>query len=499
MKDIQSLIPLLKPLQIVGSVGSKVSSICYNSHLCEPYSMFFAISGTKTDGHLFIDNAINKGARCCVCERLPERLHQECTYIVVENSRVALAVASNFWFGYPSNDLTVVGVTGTNGKTTITYLLKSIFERFGKKSAVIGTIGAFAEGYTKKLSNTTPESYELFRMFYELKNLGVEFVAMEVSSHSLVQRRVYGIDFDGAIFTNLTQDHLDYHRDMEEYASAKSLLFKSLKPDSVVVSFADNPYAFKVVSQTSAKKVFFVSRMPNYDVQILNERINLDFSEFEILFNKQIDTLSGLKLQIPLPGKFNIENTALASVMAILLGVDVTTIQNALKNFDGVAGRMQKISLKNGAIGIVDYAHTPDALKRALESCRELLNYTNPDSRLIVVFGCGGERDKEKRPLMGKVASEIADYVVLTNDNPRKENPSKIINQIYCGISNEGKKKVIQIGNRDEAIEYAYNLSREGDIILVAGKGHEDYQIIGEVKYHFSDVEQLQRFGAVQK
>jgi len=495
VKDIQKLIPLLNPQQIVGEVHSKVSSICYNSHLCEPYSMFFAISGTKTDGHLFIDSAIDKGARYCVCERLPENLRQECTYIVVENTRVALAAASNFWFGYPSDDLTVVGVTGTNGKTTITYLLKAIMEEFGKKSAVIGTIGAFAEGYTKRLSNTTPESYELFKMFYELKKLGVEFVAMEVSSHSLVQKRVYGIDFDGAIFTNLTQDHLDYHKDMEDYARAKSLLFKSLKSDAVVVAFADSPYSVDVVSQTPAKNVFFVSRSPNYDVQIVNERIGLDFSEFELVFNKQIEANSHLKFQTPLQGRFNIENAALASVMALALGVDFPTIQNALRNFAGVSGRMQKVNLKNGAIGIVDYAHTPDALEKALQSCREVLDQTGSGGRLIVVFGCGGERDQEKRPLMGKIASEIADYVVLTNDNPRKENPSKIINQIYCGISNEGKKRVIQIGNRDEAIEYAYNLSKQGDIILVAGKGHEDYQIIGEVKYHFSDVEQLQRFG----
>ncbi len=499
VKELEKLIEILKPLEINGSLEGNVSSICYNSNLCEPYSMFFAISGNTTDGHLFIDNAIEKGARYCVCEHLPDNIRKNCTYIVVEDTRKSLALASNYWFGFPTKDLTVIGVTGTNGKTTITYILKEIMEKAGKKSAVIGTIGAFADNYSKNLKNTTPESFELFKIFRELKNLGIEFVAMEVSSHSLVQNRVLGIDFDGAIFTNLTRDHLDYHNNMDDYAKAKSILFESLKSESFTVVFADNPFAMKVVSQSNSKHKYFISRSPNYDVQISNENLTFEESNFELIFKKKIASIERLKIKTKLTGSFNVENSSLAAVTSLLIGAKPDEVQKGLENFAGVSGRMQKIKLKNGAIGIVDYAHTPDALEKALTSCREILQKSLHNGRLICVFGCGGERDSSKRPIMGKIASEIADYVVITNDNPRKENPIKIINQIYSGISNDGKKKVIQIGNRDEAIEYAFRMSRPGDIILVAGKGHEDYQIIGDVKYHFSDIEQLQKFGVEEQ
>lgn len=495
MKKIREVIDLFEPKEIHGRVDGHFSSVCYNSQKCEPYSLFVAISGTKVDGHEFIEDAIARGAKYIICEKLPDSLNPNCTYFVVDNSRIALAKVSNFWFGFPAKNLIIVGVTGTNGKTTITHLLKHIVQNAGKKSAVIGTIGAFADNYSKPLSNTTPESYELFKIFKELKDFGVEFVAMEVSSHSLHQNRVYGIDFKGAIFTNLTQDHLDYHKSMEDYAEAKSLLFKALSKDSIAVAFKDDPYVDKVVRDTKAEKIFYVGRSLNSDVVIQNERLSFVGTEFDLKFNNPTFKINEIHIGTKLLGRFNIENIALATTMSLALGIGIDSITNAIENFELVPGRMQKVELKNGALGIVDYAHTPDALRKALETCREILSTQGNKGKLICVFGCGGERDPEKRPLMGKIASELADYVVLTNDNPRKENPTKIINQIYAGITNEGKKKVIQIGNRDEAIQYAYGLSKENDIILVAGKGHEDYQIIGEVKYHFSDVEQLKKFG----
>lgn len=499
MKEISEILTLLKPKVIHGKAEGQFYSVCYNSQKCEPYSLFVAISGTKVDGHDFIGNAIERGAKYIVCERLPDSLNPNCTYLVVENSRIALAKVSNFWFGYPTKYLTVVGVTGTNGKTTITHLLKHIMQSAGKKSAVVGTLGAYAENYSKSLGNTTPESYELFKIFKELKDLGVEFVAIEVSSHSLHQHRVFNIEFKGAIFTNLTQDHLDYHKSMEDYAQAKSILFQSLDKNSIAVVFKDDPYADKIVEKTNAGKILFVGRSENSSVVIRNEKFGLDSTEFDLTFNDKTFDLDQIHIKSKLIGRFNVENLALASVMSLSLGVDKDLLLDAIAKFDLVPGRMQKIELENGAIGIVDYAHTPDALRKALETCRELLNFSGKDGRLICVFGCGGERDPAKRPLMGQIATELADFIVLTNDNPRRENPTKIINQIYAGMTNEGKKKVIQIGNRDEAIEYAYNLSKKNDIILVAGKGHEDYQIIGEVKYHFSDVEQLQKFSANSK
>ncbi|MFN3781523.1 MAG: UDP-N-acetylmuramoyl-L-alanyl-D-glutamate--2,6-diaminopimelate ligase, partial [Candidatus Kapaibacteriota bacterium] len=469
MKDIKEIIALLKPKQIFGNTFGSYSSVCYNSLKCEPYSLFVAIRGTKVDGHDFIEHAILRGAKFIICERLPGNLNQNCTYIVVDNTRIALAEVSNHWFGYPTKKLQIIGVTGTNGKTTVTYLLEKIMRAFGKNPAVVGTLGVSAEGYSESLQNTTPESFELFRIFKRLVDSGVDFVAMEVSSHSLHQNRVYGIEFAGAIFTNLTQDHLDYHNDMDEYAYAKSILFRNLPSDAIAVGFKDNSYVDKVLSQTHAKRVFYVGRNPVSDVVITNEKFSFDFTEFDLQFNNDYFRSSKIHFKSRLPGRFNVENLALSATMALSLGVDVETVVKAIEDFPGVAGRMQKVFLKNGALGIVDYAHTPDALKKALETCRELLLASNLQGQLICVFGCGGERDSEKRPKMGRIASELADYVVLTNDNPRRESPAKILNQIYSGITNEGKKKVIQIGNRDEAIEYAYKLSRANDIILVAG------------------------------
>ncbi|MGB9853054.1 MAG: UDP-N-acetylmuramoyl-L-alanyl-D-glutamate--2,6-diaminopimelate ligase [Candidatus Kapaibacteriota bacterium] len=499
MKEVKQLISLLQPKEIIGTNLGFFSSVCYNSLKCEPYSLFVAISGTKFDGHEFIDQAIQRGAKYVVCERLPSELTPEITYILVDDSRVALAKASNFWFDFPTRNFEIVGVTGTNGKTTVTFLLKEIMRTAGRNCAVVGTIGAFAENYSRQLNNTTPESYELFRIFKDFKELGINFVAMEVSSHSLDQRRVYGIDFKGAIYTNLTQDHLDYHRDMDGYAQAKSLLFKSLNEDAIVVAFKDDHFFEKVVLQTKATRIYTIGRNNKSDITILNEKLGFGTTEFDLKFNNDDFDVDVIHLESNLLGRFNVENLALASVYAISTGIKPDFVKLAIANFPGVPGRMQKVFLKNGAIGIVDYAHTPDALRKALETCREILGINNDGGKLICVFGCGGERDAAKRPLMGKIASEFADYVILTNDNPRNENPVKIINQIYSGITNEGKKKVIQIGNRDEAIEYAYNLSRKNDIILVAGKGHEDYQIIGNVKFHFSDVEQLEKFKADTK
>ncbi len=495
MKDIKDLVSILKPKTILGNVEGFISSVCYNSSKCIPNSLFVAISGTKVDGHYFIEDALNRGAKYIICEQLPNNLSKDCTYFLVENSRIALAKTSNFWFDFPTKNMCVVGVTGTNGKTTVTYLLKEIMKTSGKKSGVIGTIGAFSDGYSKSLNNTTPESYELFNILKELNDIGVEFVAIEVSSHSLHQNRVYGINFSGGIFTNLTQDHLDYHKTMEEYAQAKSLLFKSLNENSIAVGFNDDPYVGKVLHGTMAGKVILVGRNPISDVVILNENLGLDSSEFDLIFNSSVADVNGIHLKSKLVGRFNIENLALSTTLALAFEVDLETIQKVISSFRGVYGRMQKIRLKNGAIGIVDYAHTPDALQKALETCKEILNLNNINGKLICVFGCGGERDPHKRPIMGKIASEISDFVVLTNDNPRNENPDDILNQIFSGIASDKKKKVFQIQDREQAIEHAYNLSKENDIILVAGKGHEDYQIIGEIKYHFSDFEQLIKFG----
>lgn len=500
MITISDFIKVLHPIYTIGHSRDYVSSICYDSRKCERNSLFVAISGSNFDGHDYIEDAIKRGAKYIVCERVPLTTLPNCMYLVVKCSRQALAQASHFWFRYPTADMNIIGVTGTNGKTTITYLLEHIAWSSGIESAIIGTTGAFAKGYRKELSNTTPESYELVKIFNDLKQMGVKFVAMEVSSHSLDQERVYGISFKGGIFTNLTQDHLDYHHDMINYANAKKRLFDSLSPESIAVTFSDDPYGKYMLQDSPSVHKFTVGRDRNSDIRIVEESLSINGINFTIEFNNKDLARGKVPFESNLIGRFNIDNSVLAITMGLALGFELDIIRNALKSFKGVPGRMEKVLLENGALGIVDYSHTPDALRKALETCREVISTNNPMSgKLICVFGCGGDRDKGKRPLMGKIAEKLSDLVVITSDNPRTEDPDKIINQIYQGISKSGKKKVIQISNRDEAIEYAYRISNRGDIILVAGKGHEQYQIIGNTKYHFSDKEQLEKYAKGDK
>lgn len=500
MLTISDFIKVLHPIYVIGNYNGYVSSVCYDSRKCERNSLFVAIRGNNFDGHNYIEDAIKRGAKYIVCERVPPTILPNCRYLVVKCSRQALAQASHFWFRYPTAEMNIIGVTGTNGKTTITYLLKYIAHFSGIESAIIGTTGAFAKEYKKELSNTTPESYELVSILNDLKEMNVRFVAMEVSSHALDQERVYGINFKGAIFTNLTQDHLDYHRDMTNYANAKKRLFDSLSPESIAVVFSDDSYGKHMLQDSRSVYKFIAGRNHNSDVRIVGESLSIKGSNFTVEFNNKNLGVGKVSFESNLIGRFNIDNAVLAITMGLALGFKIDIIRNALKSFKGVPGRMEKVPLANGALGIVDYSHTPDALQKALETCREVISKDNLTAgKLICVFGCGGDRDKEKRPLMGKIAEKFSDLVVITSDNPRTEDPDKIINQIYKGISKSGKKKVIQISNRDEAIEYAYRISDRGDIILVAGKGHEQYQIIGNTKYHFSDKEQLEKYAEGKK
>lgn len=495
MITISDFIKVLQPIYTIGNSENYVSSVCYDSRRCERNSLFVAISGNNFDGHNYIEDAIKRGAKYIVCERLPLTILPNCVYLVVKCSRRALAQASHFWFRYPTASMDIIGVTGTNGKTTITYLLEHIARSSGIESAIVGTTGAFAKGYGKELSNTTPESYELAKIFNDLKKMNVKFAAMEVSSHSLDQERVYGINFKGAIFTNLTQDHLDYHRDMTNYANAKKRLFDNLSSESIAVVFSDDPHGKYMLQDSRSVHKFTVGRNLKSDVRIIKEALSIDGINFTVEFNNEHLGKGKASFESNLIGRFNIDNSALTITMGLALGFELDIIRDALKSFKGVAGRMEKVLLANGALGIVDYSHTPDALQKALENCREVISKNNPMAgRLICIFGCGGDRDKEKRPLMGKIAEKFSDLVIITSDNPRSEDPDKIINQIYKGISKSGKKKVIQISNRDEAIEYACRMSNRGDIILVAGKGHEQYQIIGNTKYHFNDKEQLEKY-----
>lgn len=482
-----------------GDLDVTVTGLQYDSRKIEKGNLFIANRGEKFDGHQFIGNAFSKGAIAAIVDEsftIPED-YKNNIIIKVNNTRKTLANLSRNWFDDPGKELKIIGVTGTNGKTTITYLLNSIFSKAGFKTGLIGTTGILINDSYFPATHTTPESLELFSILSRMRNEKIDFVFMEVSSHSLDQYRVEGINFIAGVFTNLTLDHLDYHSSMDEYAKAKKKLFDMLDEDSVAIAFNNTNFLNFILSECKTRKIYILGRNEDDTIIINNEKIFLDYSEFDLIEKENILINNGeIKIRIPLLGKFNIENAALSFVTAVGLGIEDKIALEALKIANGAPGRMQKINLKNGAIAIVDYAHTPDALEKALKTCREILisNNQNFTGRLISVFGCGGDRDKTKRPVMGKISSELADYTFITSDNPRTEDPDRIVKQIYAGISSEGKKSVRMISARQEAIEAAVEFSRLGDVILVAGKGHEKYQIIGTEKFHFDDVEILEKY-----
>ncbi len=497
-------------LNITGNSNLQITSLCYDSRKANPGSAFFALKGETADGHNFIAQALLAGATAIVCEHFDENsdaisnaiknINHEYSIAVVKNSRQALAEASHEFFNHPADDLFVYGVTGTNGKTTTTFLLKEILEAAGMPTGIIGTTGIYYKDVKIEATHTTPESLELAETLFNMKKSGVEAVVMEVSSHALSQHRADGIRFLAAGFTNLTHEHLDYHKTMSDYAAAKRILFDGLDEKAVSV-FIAGPYAELMSSRTKSKK-YMISRNPDSIFRIKNEKLGLDSTSFNLILNKTLATMNerflppfDMEIKTPLVGRFNIENAALAAAMSVATGIEPETVRIALRSAVGAPGRMQRIRLKSDAVAIVDYAHSPDALEKALRACRELLYASRAyGNRLICVFGCGGDRDKTKRPEMGRIAVELADFVILTDDNPRTEDPKAIIDDIYAGVLEEDNHKIEIINSRSAAIEYAYTISGANDIILVAGKGHENYQIIGKEKIHFDDCEELAKF-----
>ncbi len=500
MKKLNALLKNIVISNYTGNLDLNITGLQYDSRKIQPGNLFIANTGEKFDGHLFVESAFSLGAAASIVDEnyiVPDVLTNQ-TIIKVPNTRKTLAILSRNWFEDPSKKINLIGVTGTNGKTTITYLLKSIFDYAGHKTGLIGTTGILISNKMIPATLTTPESLELYSLLSQMRDEKVEYVFMEVSSHSLDQYRVEGISFKAGIFTNLTLDHLDYHSTMEEYAKAKKRLFDMLDENSIAVAFDNSEYLGYILSDCKSKKIFILGRNDSNDIKISDEKIYLNHSEYDLIEKNNINIFNEkqIKIKTSLLGKFNIDNTAISFVTALGLGIEENLAIASLKNANGAPGRMQKISLKNGATAIVDYAHTPDALEKALKACREILNSNNNESkgRLISVFGCGGDRDKSKRPIMGKISAELADFTFITSDNPRTEDPDRIVKQIYSGISPEGKKTVRMISARQEAIEAALEFSKKGDFILIAGKGHEKYQIIGTEKIHFDDVEILEKF-----
>ncbi|MEI7708655.1 MAG: UDP-N-acetylmuramoyl-L-alanyl-D-glutamate--2,6-diaminopimelate ligase [Chlorobium sp.] len=477
-------------------VGGTIRMVTSDSREVFPGSLFVAVRGYCADGHQFIESAIQRGAVAVVCEELPPETSQECLYITVPDARIALGEAARIFYGKASDQLLIIGVTGTNGKTTTAKLITAMLNANGIASGYIGTNLCRIGEREISLERTTPEAHGLHSLFSEMVEAGCRAVVMEVSSHALVLKRVYGIRFHAAVFTNLTMEHLDFHHSMHEYAMAKQLLFDALGPDGFAVLNVDDPYAQEMAARVEPEKIYCCSLEGALSVPVKCSRhFRADIIESSIAGSAIAlhfpDALVHMKVR--LPGLFNVMNVLEAAAVGTGMGIAPEEICRSLSEVAGVDGRMERVG--DGSMGwsaFVDYAHTPDALFKVLDALRGL---KTEGSRLVVVFGCGGNRDTGKRPEMGRIASEIADEVILTSDNPRDEEPEAILDEIERGIVPgiaDGHYR--RVSDRSEAIRAGVSMLRPGDILLVAGKGHERYQEIAGRKYFFSDQEEIKKY-----
>jgi len=471
----------MNAISITGAAPGKLSSIYYDSRQVRRGATFVAIRGNSVDGHDYIAAAIRKGAATVIAERRPDiKLPGKVTFILVEDTRDALARLADYYYDSPSRAMRVVGITGTNGKTTVSYILRSMLEAAGRRCARIGTTGYDLLGDVEEASVTTPESLDLQRMMRTAADRGSDYLTLEVSSHALTQSRVDYVRFRTAVFTNLTQDHLDYHHDMEGYFAAKARLFSEHEPENAVVNM-DDPYAKRLITMTGANIVTY--GQDSYD-DIVAEDVNVGVDGLTMTLKTLKESV---RLRSPMTGMHNVYNILAAAGAAYCDGMNAGQMVMGAGALDSVPGRFQRVEGDHPFTVIVDYAHTPDALANALETAGSLAK-----GRVITVFGCGGDRDRTKRPLMGRAAWKMSDKIVVTSDNPRTENPEAIIDDILEGVSEadnpQGEMKVIP--DRREAIRAAVRMAQEGDLVLIAGKGHETYQIIGAIKSHFDDREE---------
>jgi len=450
-----------------------ITGICYDTRTIRKGELFTAIKGYETDGNMFIADAVKKGVCCIICEKIPEI---EIPYILVKDARKALAEISAVWFGDPAKKLKIIGVTGTNGKTSVTWLIKHMIEKCSdEKAGLIGTNGNFIGDRELPTKHTTPESYEIQNLLDKMVLEGCKYVIMEVSSHALYLSRVYGIKFEIGIFTNLTPDHLDFHETIDNYADAKSLLFKS---SNISVINIDDEHAEKMMKNAVGSIVTYSITDNSADFFGSDIMLHPDRIEFNVPALGKNN-----KTELPIPAMFSVYN-ALASIAAAAeLKIDPIKISQSLHSYEGVKGRAEVITTGHDYTVLIDYAHTPDALQNIITSVR---GYAK--GKVVTLFGCGGDRDKLKRPMMGKIAAELSDHIVITTDNPRTEAPGEIINDILAGID-KSRSSYEVIENRYEAILHAMKLLKPDDVLILAGKGHETYQDFGNEKIHFDDRE----------
>ena len=471
---------LLKNVEVLNSFGDvdvDITGVNIDSRRIEKGHLFIAIPGTQTDGHKFIPKAIEQGAAAVLCECFPETRVPEVTYIAVGSTEDAVGKVATTFYGDPSTKLKLVGVTGTNGKTTIATLLYNMFRKFGHKCGLLSTVCNYIEGEAIPADHTTPDPIELNKLLAQMVEAGCEYAFMECSSHAIAQKRIGGLTFAGGLFTNLTRDHLDYHKTFENYRDAKKAFFDGLSKNAFAITNADDKNGSVMVQNCKAKvKTYSTRSMADFRARII-----------ECHFEGMYLEIDGREVGVQFIGKFNVSNLLAVYGTAVMLGKKPEDILVVLSTLKSVAGRLEPIRSEDGVTAIVDYAHTPDALENVLNAIHEVME--GKGGQVITVCGAGGNRDKGKRPLMAQEAVKQSDRVIITSDNPRFEEPQDIINDMLAGLDQKQMKKVVSIVDRKEAIKTASMLAQKGDVILIAGKGHEDYQEIKGVKHHFDDRE----------
>lgn len=481
---LSELLKNVKPLAITGDAGVEITGVNIDSRRIAPGHLFVAIKGTQTDGHAYIGKAVELGAAAVLCEEMPEERKESVTYVTVESTEAAVGPVATLFYGDPSRRLKLVGVTGTNGKTTIATLLYNMFRKMGHRCGLLSTVCNYVEGEPIAASHTTPDPIELNALLARMVEAGCEYAFMECSSHAIAQQRIGGLHFAGGLFTNLTRDHLDYHKTFENYRDAKKAFFDGLPKDAFAITNADDKNGMVMVQNTRATvRTYSTRAMADFKARII-----------ECHFEGMYLEIDGREVGVQFIGKFNVSNLLAVYGAAVMLGKQPEDILVVLSTLKSVSGRLEPIrSEKGGYTAIVDYAHTPDALENVLSAIHEVLD---GKGRVITVCGAGGNRDKGKRPLMAQEAVKQSDVVIITSDNPRFEKPQDIINDMLAGLNAQQMKKVMTNADRREAIRTACMMARKGDVILVAGKGHEDYQEIEGVKHHFDDKEELTRMMA---
>jgi UDP-N-acetylmuramoyl-L-alanyl-D-glutamate--2,6-diaminopimelate ligase len=477
MKLLKELLYKAGLMEVHGTTDMQIAEVCFDSRKAKAGTVFVATRGTQSDGHLFINDVIEKGCQAIVCEEAPAGKKNGVTYVMVKDSAAALSIMASNFYDNPSEKLKLVGVTGTNGKTTTATLLYQLFRKSGNGTGLLSTVKNKINDQTISATHTTPDAVQLNFLLAQMVQENCSYCFMEVSSHAVAQKRIAGLKFSGGVFTNLTHDHLDYHKTFDEYLKAKKTFFDGLSEDAFALTNTDDKNGMVMLQNTHAKKYTYSLR------SVSDYKCRLIENHFEGLMLN----IDGAEVLCRLVGSFNAYNLTAAYATAVLLGENKMQVLTHLSNLDPVEGRFDYLTSKKKIVGVVDYAHTPDALENVLKTIHDV----SKQGRVITVVGCGGDRDSAKRPVMARIACEMSDKVILTSDNPRSEDPSEIIRAMEKGIAAEEARKALSIVDRKEAIKTAVSIALPGDVILIAGKGHEKYQEVKGVRTPFDDKEIL--------